>query len=344
VPVGDPVEWSYQVTNTGNVELTEVAVTDDQGVTVSCPQETLAVGESMTCDASGVAEPGQYANVGTATGIPPVDATVEDEDPSHYFGSDPGVEIEKTGLGGDDASTPGDLVTFSYVVTNVGNVELTDVTVVDPKPGLSTVVCEWPDSEGTLAAGASATCTATYPVTETDLDICEVENLAMVTAQPPTGDQIGDADTATVTLGGGGDIGDLVWRDRNRNGIPDPGEPGIPGARVALTNLDTGTVTATTTNSNGIYAFTDLPPGSYRVAVDTSTVTGSLTTPSSYSVTLTACTNRLDADFGFAVTLPITGIDADRLTALGIFLLGFGLVAILTTRRRSLETGNGSPR
>jgi len=88
IPVGDPVAWTYHVQNTGNVALTNVTVTDDQGVAVSCPKTTLAVGESMTCTANGTAAAGQYANLGTATGEYN-GTTVSDEDPSHYFGEKP---------------------------------------------------------------------------------------------------------------------------------------------------------------------------------------------------------------------------------------------------------------
>jgi len=87
ISVGDPVTWAYQVTNTSNVTLTGISVTDDQGVTVNCPQTALAAGESMTCSASGTATAGQYANIGTVTAEPPVGATVSDSDTSHYFGT-----------------------------------------------------------------------------------------------------------------------------------------------------------------------------------------------------------------------------------------------------------------
>jgi uncharacterized repeat protein (TIGR01451 family) len=85
--VGSQVNWTYEVTNIGDTDLINVTVTDDQGVAVTCPQDTLAVGESMTCTANGIAEAGQYANIGTVTGDP-VDGSnpVTDSDPSHYFG------------------------------------------------------------------------------------------------------------------------------------------------------------------------------------------------------------------------------------------------------------------
>ena len=40
------VSWTYVVTNTGNEPLNNVDVVDDQGVPVSCPQDTLAPGAS----------------------------------------------------------------------------------------------------------------------------------------------------------------------------------------------------------------------------------------------------------------------------------------------------------
>ncbi len=63
---GAAVNWAYLVTNDGDVALENVSVVDDQGVAVSCPQDTLAVGESITCTASGISVADQYANLGTA--------------------------------------------------------------------------------------------------------------------------------------------------------------------------------------------------------------------------------------------------------------------------------------
>jgi len=92
---GETVTWQYYVTNTGNVPLQNVAVIDDQGAAVACPQDTLAVGECMTCTASGIASEGWYDNEGTASGDYADDVgnsiTVSDTDDSSYCGLTPGI-------------------------------------------------------------------------------------------------------------------------------------------------------------------------------------------------------------------------------------------------------------
>ena len=118
IPVGDPVAWEYVVTNCGNVPLSSITVTDSEaGVTpayVSGDTNTdslLDLTETWIYQASGTAAAGQYANIGTATGTPPVGAAVDDTDPSHYFGANPHTIM----------------LVFSYVweTTPYGNVELT---------------------------------------------------------------------------------------------------------------------------------------------------------------------------------------------------------------------------
>jgi len=89
-----------------------------------CTIASLAPGESSTCTATGNAQPGQYENLGTATGTTPAGTEVSDEDPSHYFGVEASIDIEKA-TNGEDADNPtgplipvGDTVTWTYVVTN----------------------------------------------------------------------------------------------------------------------------------------------------------------------------------------------------------------------------------
>ena len=140
IPLGAPVTWTYVVTNSGNVTLNNVVVTDNKGIAVSCPQSTLAVGESMTCVASAFGVAGQYSNVGTATGSPTTGANVTDSDPSYYFGGVAGaIHIEKLTSGQDADSPPGptigvgDPVVWTHKVTNTGGRKLTDISVSDNK-------------------------------------------------------------------------------------------------------------------------------------------------------------------------------------------------------------------
>jgi uncharacterized repeat protein (TIGR01451 family) len=137
IPVGDPVEWSYVVTNTGNVTINDISLVDDQLGAVTCPVTTLDSGESTTCTATGTAVRGQYENSATVTGQPTAGAEVSDTDPSHYFGYLLQIGIEKAtnGEDADVATGPyvpvGDPVTWTYVVTNPGDYFFSDVIVTD---------------------------------------------------------------------------------------------------------------------------------------------------------------------------------------------------------------------
>jgi hypothetical protein len=187
---GTLVTWTYRVTNTGNVTLTAVAVIDDQGVTVVCPQSSLAMSETMTCTAGMTATVGQYGNVGTVTGTPPVGDVVSAADPSHYFGSDPSITIEKLTNGEDADELPGPTilvgtpVTWTYVVINTGNVTLIEVTVTDDQ-GV-TVICP----QDSLAASETMTCTANMTATAG-----QYSNVGTVWGTPLDGlDQVSDSD------------------------------------------------------------------------------------------------------------------------------------------------------
>ena len=191
---GAVVSWHYEVANTGNVPLTNVGVTDDKGVVVTCPRATLAVGESMTCTGSGTVTSGQYENLGTATGSPPAGADVSASDPSHYFGAHAAVDIEKStnGFGADTAPGPevvkGTLVSWTYVVTNVGQEDLTSVSVTDDREGVSVTTCP----QTTLVSTESMTCTASALAT---LD--QYQNIGTVEATVvSTGTTVTDSDAS----------------------------------------------------------------------------------------------------------------------------------------------------
>lgn len=187
--VGDTVEWNYAVTNTGSVDLVAIEVTDDM-IGPICVIDRLAPGATRTCTWAGTALAGDYVNVGTATGTPDHDlasvdqAPVSAADPSRYVAVTPtpvptavpttapvptptpdpdafgipaiDIELATNGHDADQATGPeigtGETITWSFVVTNTGTVDLFDLVVTDDR---SAAVCTRPH----LAYGHSFTCT-----------------------------------------------------------------------------------------------------------------------------------------------------------------------------------------
>ncbi len=198
IPLGSPVTWSYVVTNTGQVALSGVGVTDNRGVSVICPQTTLNPGQSMTCTGTGTAQACQYDNLGIATGQTATGQKVNAVDPSYYFGSiQPGVSIETRVNGQDADSAPGptipvgSAVAWTYAVTNTGNVPLTGVQVSD-SPG-ALVTCP----KTSLGVGESMTCSASGIAIEGPFS-----NVGTVTAAPPCGSAVSAQDASHYTGGG----------------------------------------------------------------------------------------------------------------------------------------------
>ncbi len=220
IPVGDPITWSYLVTNTGNVPLTNVGVTDAAVSAVatdeiSCSATTLAAGASTTCTASGTAVESAidvpFTNTGTVTaayGAVPVTAS----DGSSYFGSAPSINVDATTNGEDGPYIPvDDAVTWSYLVTNTGNVTLTNVGVTDSAVSAVATV-DISCSATTLAAGASTTCTASGTAAESAIGVF-FTNSGTASGTPPVGAAVTDSDgssyfgyvaslTITATLNG----------------------------------------------------------------------------------------------------------------------------------------------
>ena len=159
IPMGGNVTWTYNVTNTGDVDLDPVVVIDDNGTPGNMSDDfnpTYIGGdngdfklnplETWYYSYNGTAAVGPYANVATVTGKPPVGANVSDSDPSHYFGLGPDIDIQKhtNGVDADTATGPyisvNNTVTWTYIVTNIGGVNLTGIGVTDNMPGVSPVL------------------------------------------------------------------------------------------------------------------------------------------------------------------------------------------------------------
>ncbi|HVV10869.1 SdrD B-like domain-containing protein [Amycolatopsis sp.] len=88
---------------------------------------------------------------------------------------------------------------------------------------------------------------------------------------PPVTVGVGHREVSTMDAGlvaARNRLGDLLWFDRNANGAPDPGEPGVPGVTVSMKDAAGKLVATTRTGPDGHYLLDDLPDGSYQVCFD----------------------------------------------------------------------------
>ena len=345
---GETISYSFAVANNGNVTLTNVTLDDLVGdVTVTGgPIALLPVGAfddstftgSYTITQADI-DAGTFYNLAEACGIDPGEAEVcDDDDHREPLTQNPSIDIEKAtnGFDADTADlapviTVGDPVEWTYLVTNTGNVPVTDITVTDDVLGAITCPVTM------LAVGASMT--------------CEAFGVAELAAYANVGVAVGYFGDTTVTdedpshyagiaVGGTAQLGDTVWQDTNKNGVQDSGEAGINGAKVVLKDAD-GTVIATATTAkgpwDGWYKFVGLDAGRYTVTLDMSSVSGSLTTASSFTIDLADGVEYLEADFGLAEALPTTGANTEGMLIAALLMLGVGGALVLATRRRREE-------
>ncbi|MBZ0286600.1 MAG: carboxypeptidase regulatory-like domain-containing protein, partial [Anaerolineae bacterium] len=284
IPVGDPVTWTYLITNTGNTRLGIIALTDDILGTITCaegPIPPLNPTETFLCTVTGMATLNQYANIGTVTGQP-VDSfdmpltdingvvlpPVSDTDPSHYYGYNPALASL-----GDFVWIDGD----ADGVQDVGEPGLGGITVNLYQDGSPAIFAT------TLTDGAGF---YLFPNLVADDYFVEfvIPPTYTFTTQDVGGDTL-DSDANSVTgrtavttlLVGENDmtwdagvrpsasIGDFVWRDADGDNVQDATEVGVAGVQVDLLNSGGAVIATTFADPDGFYSFTDLVPGDYAV-------------------------------------------------------------------------------
>ncbi len=142
-------QFQFVVTNIGNVPLHTITLTDSDFSLASCTiPSTLGAGASFSCTITVPWAAGQHTDTATTTGkytdSSNVTVTVQDADAANYYGSNPEIDVEKyVSIDGGLTWVDADTVTgpylngatvapqFKFVVTNIGNVPLSNVTVTD---------------------------------------------------------------------------------------------------------------------------------------------------------------------------------------------------------------------
>ncbi|WP_449407591.1 beta strand repeat-containing protein [Microbacterium maritypicum] len=199
--VGDVIDYTFTVTNTGNVTLRTLSIAETAFSgsgslsAITCPTGALAPGASAECTATypvtqADLTAGSVSNTATASAVTPANAPVTSAASTATVDVDQiaALDLVKSATpSGATAYNAGQLITYSFVVTNTGNVPVTGISVdevsftgSDP---LSAIDC--PTDE--LAPAAQFTCTATYTLTQADVDAASLTNTAVANGTGPAG-------------------------------------------------------------------------------------------------------------------------------------------------------------
>ncbi len=190
--VGDVISYSYLVENTSDITLEGPVTVIDDKVSVSCPSGDLAPNATMTCSASYIIiqsdlDFGSVTNTAFASADGRISATDEETVVANRL---PALSLVKTAAPSTYANV-GDVILYSYLVKNTGNVPFTGpVTVTDDKVPVS---CP----SGGLAPDAAMTCSASYTITQADLDSGSVTNTAFASTDGTTSNM--DSETVNHT-------------------------------------------------------------------------------------------------------------------------------------------------
>jgi uncharacterized repeat protein (TIGR01451 family) len=183
---GDIVTYSFAVTNTGDVALTGVEVNDNKLGTIGTIP-LLGVGATSTLT-KGYTIPAGAAvdNTATACGDDPLQFEVCGHDDHHLVVIHPAIQIVKSGPTG---ATAGQVVTYSFAVTNTGDVPLTSVEVIDDKIGTIGTI-------PSLAVGAITTLTKDFTVPGGN----GVDNIATACGDDPLRIEVCDEDSHHLAI------------------------------------------------------------------------------------------------------------------------------------------------
>ena len=202
VTLGDELSYTATATNSGNLPLTGVTVSDVLvgGQAASCA--TLELGESCAWTGSYTVtqadvEAGQVTNTATASATAAATVTASR---TTAVAQQRALALELSASPSSYAGV-GDTITYSYQVTNSGTVTLSDaVTIADDTVAAADITCEALPAGG-LAPGAGVSCTGSYATDQADVDA-------------GAGDQHRDGDAGRGDLGGGDGDGRVDSRRR----------------------------------------------------------------------------------------------------------------------------------
>lgn len=233
VNIGDVINYTFTVTNTGNVTINNIIVTDPMVVVSGSPislipnasdNTTFTAIYTITQDD---VDQGAIYNLALVEGTDPngniID--IESQDPTPLNSTDPfyeptcptctvtvlqqnpAIALIKTATFNDENNNGiaeiGETITYNFAVTNTGNVSLNNITINDPLPGIvmtgGPIALNPGEVDTTSFAG-------TYVLTQADIIAESVTNQATVFGTSPLGIIVSDLSDDSSNLGDNGTV------------------------------------------------------------------------------------------------------------------------------------------
>jgi uncharacterized repeat protein (TIGR01451 family) len=276
---------AYSARELERLKIYNTAKGNQTGMYVYVLDETVRLAAAWGTDpvTASPAAPG----LDTGTGIPPLPL---------FFAVKSATLVEDRD--GDGFVSPGDVIEYAVTIENIGRTPVPDLRVADRLPDTVSYLADTtlfidhefeeeviPDNEGSgilfpldgngrLISDRLLPMKSSWHVTyHTEIlpfdqlaGVPTLMNFAMVNGA-------GATSTNAVETLLHGRIRDFVWYDADRDGLQDPGEPGVAGATVRLLDAagnpvydNTGKLIETVTDANGHYELLGVPAGNYRVA------------------------------------------------------------------------------
>jgi uncharacterized repeat protein (TIGR01451 family) len=181
VPGGD-FTYTLTITNTSVEPVTITALSDTNALSAECLAligVTLDVGESVSCTYIVThTEPGFHDNTASVTVEDDEGNPASASDNASAFVANPVIALDKLG---PVYAFSGDAITFTYEVSNAGNVPLGNVAVADDKCGAASYVSGDTNNDGLLDLGEVWTFTCAYTPPFTPLNT--LTNVATTTGE-----------------------------------------------------------------------------------------------------------------------------------------------------------------
>jgi uncharacterized repeat protein (TIGR01451 family) len=306
----------------GETGLVSVTVT----LVAPGPDGIFGTGDDVVISTTTTSDEGRYAFDGVAPGS----YQVVETDPSGYVSTSSNHVPVTLGSGGAASANFGDqkMGTISGVVFNdlngngiqePGEAGLVGVDVTLVAPGADGMLGTADDqltTTQTISNGVyifEDVMAGPYVIQESDpTGFTSTTNNTIPTSVAPGGaTTVNFGDQATSTVSG------KVFSDSDGNGVQGSNESGVGGVVVSLVDPFTGQVVVTTTTTgDGVYLFSDVPPGAYLVE-EVNPDGFVSTTPDSVSVSV-ASGSAETANFGDQQVGTVSGVVFDDLNGDGI--------------------------